>query len=569
MHFATTLPQKLRGTLALVSFSISFSLGAQNLVQLIEKLEPSIFEIQSFGENGLPAGSGTGFMIGVDGMALTNWHVLENCAFAVGHFEDGTIAEIVEVERASETYDLAQIKLALPEEFYPQPLSLQRELPPKGSDLFIVGYPEGYTNFVSKGLVSAYDDSQGHLMIQSEASISGGSSGSPAFNMNGEVVGVATASDESGQNLNFLTPVNYLDDIKMEAPNTALTGQLAPHFIFHRRSVETPNLMLHSIACFDEKTVVHLSYSNTSLLYGDDAFIYSNVQDLDQSFKFINTKTGEQIAILSSNIGETPQDPTFLDLGETAQIELVFPPIEVGETYHLIEGMAGGSWSFRNLELQNPGWPMSTMQDLEEIEIMALMMFTKEELDYFGISAFEYMLDMLKKKTLTAFESNLAGVISAVFENDGTAKEYFFSAANNSPLYDEPWINLYVMTPSSDSEKELEYLDKALRASPESPDLHARRGKANYNLGLYADAEEDYLYYIQSDRTPSATVYEMCAYAQWYQSKAADGCLNYYYALELRSQEESPDYDYLSDMINLMKDECGKKFARLAEKALY
>ena len=556
------------GMLMLLCTGLIENVQAQELVRMVAELEPSVFEIHSYGENGLPLASGTGFVIAPEGVAVTNWHVIEDCAFAVGLFEDGTVAEVVEVQKASETIDLAQIKLNLPDGYRPKPLPLQTELPAKGSELFIIGYPEGYSNFVSKGLVSAYDDSEGHQMIQSEASISGGSSGSPAFNMAGKVVGVATASDESGQNLNFITPVSYLEDLGMDAPNTSLTGQLGKHFVFHRRSVDDPNLMLHSIACFEEKTVVHMSYSNTSLLFRDEAFIYSNVRDEEQRFKFTNLETGEQIAVLSTNIGETPQEPTYLDLGETYQMELVFPPLAIGTAYNLTEGMAGGSWSFKNVTLENAGLTVSTAKDLEELEMMALMMFSKEELEYFGLSAFEYMSDMLEKRSLTAFENNLAGVISALFENDGMAKDYFHVAANKSPLYDEPWVNLYMMTSDEEPETELTFLDHALRASPDSPDLHAYRGETNYRLNQFEESEADYLYYISSDRTPNADIHEMCAYAQWYQNKTQEGCFNYYRAMELYLEDESPDYSYIYDMMDLMKDECGRRMARLVRKAL-
>ena len=556
------------GMLMLLCTGLIENVQAQELVRMVAELEPSVFEIHSYGENGLPLASGTGFVIAPEGVAVTNWHVIEDCAFAVGLFEDGTVAEVVEVQKASETIDLAQIKLNLPDGYRPKPLPLQTELPAKGSELFIIGYPEGYSNFVSKGLVSAYDDSEGHQMIQSEASISGGSSGSPAFNMAGKVVGVATASDESGQNLNFITPVSYLEDLGMDAPNTSLTGQLGKHFVFHRRSVDDPNLMLHSIACFQEKTVVHMSYSNTSLLFRDEAFIYSNVRDEEQRFKFTNLETGEQIAVLSTNIGETPQEPTYLDLGETYQMELVFPPLAIGTAYNLTEGMAGGSWSFKNVTLENAGLTVSTAKDLEELEMMALMMFSKEELEYFGLSAFEYMSDMLEKRSLTAFENNLAGVISALFENDGMAKDYFHVAANKSPLYDEPWVNLYMMTSDEEPETELTFLDHALRASPDSPDLHAYRGETNYRLNQFEESEADYLYYISSDRTPNADIHEMCAYAQWYQNKTQEGCFNYYRAMELYLEDESPDYSYIYDMMDLMKDECGRRMARLVRKAL-
>ena len=201
--------------------------------------------------------------------------------------------------------------------------------------------------------------------------------------------------------------------------------------------------------------------------------------------------------------------------------------------------------------------------------MLTLMMFSKEELAYFGLSAFEYMRDMLEKRTLTAFENNLAGVISALFENDGMAKDYFHAAANISPLYDEPWVNLYMMTPDEDPEMELKFLDHALRASPDSPDLHAYRGETNYSLDQFEASEADCLYYINSDRTPSADIHEVCAYAQWHQNKTQEGCINYYLAMELYLEDESPDYEYVYNMLDLMRDECGRKVARLARKALF
>ena len=541
----------------------------QSLVELVQELEPAVFEIHSFGEDGLPSASGTGFIIDDEGHAVTNWHVLEESAFAIGLFEDGSMAEILGVTRASEALDLAVMTLALPEGLNVKPLALENDLPPKGSELFIIGYPEGYTNFVSKGLVSAYDDSEGHTLIQSEASISGGSSGSPAFNMSGKVVGVATASDESGQNLNFLTPVSYLNELGDDYPPTALTSQLNPHYVFHERSVDNPNLILHSVVCLPEKTVAHLSYTNTSLLYGDGAYIYSNVSDERQRFKFTNLQTGEEIHVLSCTLGESPQDPTYMDLGETVLFDMVFPPLETNQTYSLTEGMAGGNWTFDNVPLLEPGLVMESTDDLEQLQTLHSMMFSKEELEYYGAGAFEYMEWMLNHEALTAYETNLAGVIAAVFENRGMAKDYFHAASIKSPLYDEPWLNLFVLTPEDNPEEELKYLDNAIRASPDSPDIHFRRAETNYNLERYAEAEADYLVFIESDRPRTGYIHEACAYSQWLQDKTYEGCVNYALALELYLMEDSPDYEYIVDMLDLMKDECGRKAAKRTRKALF
>ena len=88
----------------------------------------------------------------------------------------------------------------------------------KGSDVFVIGCPEGYMNFVSRGLISAYYEEDGIAYYQSEASISSGSSGSPVLSMTGEVCAVVTASDDSGQNLNFFMPIEFRMKCQLISP---------------------------------------------------------------------------------------------------------------------------------------------------------------------------------------------------------------------------------------------------------------------------------------------------------------------------------------------------------------
>ena len=67
-------------------------------------------------------------------------------------------------------------------------LELSQVLPQQGEEIFVIGNPSGLENTVTRGIVSAIRED----LIQIDAAISPGSSGSPVSNMNGKVVGIAT-----------------------------------------------------------------------------------------------------------------------------------------------------------------------------------------------------------------------------------------------------------------------------------------------------------------------------------------------------------------------------------------
>jgi hypothetical protein len=80
-----------------------------------------------------------------------------------------------------------------------------------GDAIVAIGNPLGLEDTVSNGLVSARRKLDvGVEVLQISAPIAPGSSGGPIFNDHGEVIGVATAVLEQGQNLNFGMPARYL-----------------------------------------------------------------------------------------------------------------------------------------------------------------------------------------------------------------------------------------------------------------------------------------------------------------------------------------------------------------------
>ena len=161
---------------------------------------------QQFGENGMPPGmrgnrghevvmgQGSGFFISADGYAVTNNHVVEGADRVEVTTDDGKTykAKVIGTDKRT---DLALIKVEGGSNF---PFAKLAQAKPRIGDwVLAVGNPFGLGGTVTAGIISAngrdigngpYDD-----FIQIDAPVNKGNSGGPAFNMQGEVVGVNTA----------------------------------------------------------------------------------------------------------------------------------------------------------------------------------------------------------------------------------------------------------------------------------------------------------------------------------------------------------------------------------------
>jgi len=154
-------------------------------------------EYQNPGRNdrhGEMMGQGSGFFISSDGYAVTNNHVVEG-ADKVEVTTDAGKTYTAKVVGTDPRTDLALIKVEGGSDFSFAKLSAGKAR--IGDWVLAVGNPFGLGGTVTAGIVSAsgrdigsgpYDD-----FIQIDAPVNKGNSGGPAFNMQGEVVGVNTA----------------------------------------------------------------------------------------------------------------------------------------------------------------------------------------------------------------------------------------------------------------------------------------------------------------------------------------------------------------------------------------
>jgi len=139
-------------------------------------------------------GEGSGFFISADGYAVTNFHVVDHAKSVQVTDDDGTIytAKVIGTDQKT---DLALIKVDGKSDF--PYVKFADHAPRIGDWVVAVGNPFGLGGTVTAGIVSAsgrdigagpYDD-----YIQIDAPINKGNSGGPAFNVDGDVIGVNTA----------------------------------------------------------------------------------------------------------------------------------------------------------------------------------------------------------------------------------------------------------------------------------------------------------------------------------------------------------------------------------------
>jgi serine protease Do len=158
---------------------------------------------------------GTGFVVRSDGWIATNLHVIVGGPRVKVTLPDREL-DVVEVLAASPEHDLAVVRVEA--RGLPVVALGDSDAMRPGDAIVAIGNPLGLENTVSNGLISArrkFD--AGVEVLQISAPIAPGSSGGPIFNDHGEVIGIATAVLEEGQNLNFGMPARYLVSL-MKAP---------------------------------------------------------------------------------------------------------------------------------------------------------------------------------------------------------------------------------------------------------------------------------------------------------------------------------------------------------------
>jgi S1-C subfamily serine protease len=224
--------------------TITTPTGPFNLV--LVRVWPTLTEESGSETSVKSVASGTGFLVSRSGLIGTNWHVVadaKNISVAFPGWNGSLAAEVMIRDKAN---DLAVLRLTdstkLATTCQPLPFQLASSSSVTlGERVSTIGYPLtpmlGSNPKFAEGVVSSksgYQDDPRSLQIS--AQVQPGSSGSPLFDSDGNIVGIVVATLDAGkvyqsasaipQNVNFAIKADYLISLVAMVPGESLGSRL-------------------------------------------------------------------------------------------------------------------------------------------------------------------------------------------------------------------------------------------------------------------------------------------------------------------------------------------------------
>ena len=175
-----------------------------------------------------------------------------------------------------------------------------------GEIAIAIGNPLGYTNTITKGIVSAVDRQVGDdtdiMYIQTDAAINPGNSGGALVNGKGELVGINTAkiADTRVEGMGFAIPTDKMNEIVSELIEKGYVSR--PYIGIGGVNVDENTAELYKIPMgvlvryvYDQSPAKAAGVKEMDLIIGiDDVNIY-NMDDLTE--EIANHKTGDEITL--------------------------------------------------------------------------------------------------------------------------------------------------------------------------------------------------------------------------------------------------------------------------------
>lgn len=185
----------------------------EGLPALVKRVKPAVVAITTYDAAGEALMTGSGFFLR-PGQVVTNLHVVRGAVRAEIKTLDGKgrVFPVNGSLAVDEEGDLALLSVETPTA---RSSELASDIPDEGEPIFVIGNPLKLEGSVSDGIVSAVREvPNSYRIIQITAPISHGNSGSPVFNMKGQVLGVVTVKVTNGQNINLALAAARVAELK-------------------------------------------------------------------------------------------------------------------------------------------------------------------------------------------------------------------------------------------------------------------------------------------------------------------------------------------------------------------
>jgi serine protease Do len=272
-------------------------------------------------------GGGTGFVVGADGLILTNRHVVsdKNADYTVvtndGKKYDAKIIFLDPVQ------DLAFIRV---KELKLKPLKFgDSDKIEIGQTAITIGNALGeFSNSVNVGVISGVkrkiDATTGassetlDQVIQTDAAINRGNSGGPLLNIYGEVIGVNTAMAIGAENIGFAIPINVA---KNNIETMIKTGKIVYPYLGVRYVLIDKTIQQENKLSVDYGALIVRGDTQTQLavmpgspadkagLLENDIILEFNGKKIDETYTLskavFNQKVGNQITLKVLSKGKT------------------------------------------------------------------------------------------------------------------------------------------------------------------------------------------------------------------------------------------------------------------------
>jgi len=187
---------------------------SRDATRIYERAKSSLFQVRVLTASGRSqATTGSGFVVGSGGLAITNYHVVAKLVLdpnryvaeavtASGERDDVTVLKI------DVLHDLALIRIAKRRDW--PPLKISSRALRQGERLYSLGNPLDLGFAISEGAFNGQITRPYYPQILFSGAINSGMSGGPSVDESGEVVGVNVSKRLDGEQISFLVPAQFV-----------------------------------------------------------------------------------------------------------------------------------------------------------------------------------------------------------------------------------------------------------------------------------------------------------------------------------------------------------------------
>jgi len=191
---------------------------------LFSKCSPVILRINAYNKNGVCTKHGSAVVLKKKGIIITNYHnIFQSSYFKL--FLGNKEVEHDGILIIDKDLDILLLKIKDSKSFPDLAFNTEYAV---GDDIFTIGNPLNNNNSFTKGMINGINrfvecieypfGIRRKNLIQFDAGLSKGNSGGGLLNTKGELIGITTLTDQSGQKFNYAVPMEDVLNLLKRAP---------------------------------------------------------------------------------------------------------------------------------------------------------------------------------------------------------------------------------------------------------------------------------------------------------------------------------------------------------------